>query len=146
MFRKKELPPSTDAKLKHLEFIQAAISRMATNSFLFKGWAITVAAGLSAYAAVASRRALLILVIGTTVLFWGLDGYYLWLERCFRVLHRQVAALRPGSVDFNMEPPKPNRVRRLIDWLRACFAPHLVVFYGIIVVVDLIGIKFITGK
>jgi hypothetical protein len=33
-----------DAKLKHLEFIQAVISRMSTSSFIFKGWAITIAA------------------------------------------------------------------------------------------------------
>jgi transposase len=33
-----------EAKLKHLEFIQTVITRLATNSFLFKGWAITIAA------------------------------------------------------------------------------------------------------
>jgi hypothetical protein len=42
-----------ESKLKHLEFIQAAISRMAANSSLFKGWAVTIAAALSAFAAVA---------------------------------------------------------------------------------------------
>ena len=40
-----------EAKLKHLEFIQAAIARMATNSFLFKGWAMTIAVGIAAFAA-----------------------------------------------------------------------------------------------
>ena len=49
-----------EAKLQHLQFIQAVIARMATNSFLFKGWAITIAAGLSAFAAVESRTALLV--------------------------------------------------------------------------------------
>ena len=80
-----------EAKLKHLEFIQAAISRMATNSFLFKGWAITIAAGLSAFAAVDSKTALLFIALASTVMFWGLDGYYLWLERGFVMLHTQVA-------------------------------------------------------
>ena len=81
-----------EAKLKHLEFIQAAIARMATNSFLFKAWAITIAAGLSAYAAADSRIAVLTVALVTTVLFWGLDGYYLWLEQGFRDLHSVVAA------------------------------------------------------
>ena len=83
-----------DAKPKHLEFIQAVIARIATNSFLFKGWAITIAAGLAAFAAVDSRTALLVLTLASTVMFWGLDGYYLWLERCFIELHNKVAPRR----------------------------------------------------
>lgn len=50
-----------EAKLKHLEFIQAAIGRMASNSFLFKGWTITIAAGLSAFGAADTKKALLTL-------------------------------------------------------------------------------------
>ena len=30
-----------DNKIKHLEMIEAIIERMANNSFLLKGWAIT---------------------------------------------------------------------------------------------------------
>ena len=81
-----------EAKLKHLEFIQAAIARMATNSFLFKGWAITIAAGLAAFAAVNTEAALLSIALVVTAMFWSLDGYYLWLERGFVVLHNEVAA------------------------------------------------------
>jgi hypothetical protein len=68
-----------EAKLKHLEFIQTAIARMATNSFLFKGWTITIAAGLSAFATVETEKAPLVIALVSTVLFWGLDGYHLWL-------------------------------------------------------------------
>jgi hypothetical protein len=58
-----------EAKLKHLEFIQSVIARMATNSFLFKGWAITIAAGLGAFAAVETRTALFVLAFVSTLLF-----------------------------------------------------------------------------
>ena len=68
-----------EAKLKHLDFIQAAIGRMATNSFLFKGWAITIAAALGGFAATNEERSLLLIALLSTMLFWGLDGYYLWL-------------------------------------------------------------------
>jgi hypothetical protein len=33
-----------EAKLKHLEFIQRVIDRMASSFFQFKGWTVTVAA------------------------------------------------------------------------------------------------------
>jgi hypothetical protein len=136
--------PSLDAKLKHLEFIQAVISRMATNSFLFKGWAITIAAGLAAFAAVESRTALLVLALASTVMFWGLDGYYLWLERCFIKLHNEVAAKGPSEIDFAMAPDKTAALRR---WFVTCVRrPHLWLFYGVIIVVDAIGIFLIRSK
>ena len=95
-----------EAKLKHLEFIQAAISRMATNSFLFKGWAITIAAALSAFGAVETKAALLTIALVSTTMFWALDGYYLWLERGFVNLHKQVAATSEADIDFCMKIDK----------------------------------------
>ena len=91
-----------EAKLKHLEFIQSAISRMSTNSFLFKGWSITIAATLAGFGAVESRKALLAIGAITTLLFWALDGYYLWLERGFVQLHAKVAAKKETDIDFAM--------------------------------------------
>ena len=132
-----------EAKLQHLQFIQAVISRMATNSFLFKGWAITIAAGLSAFAAVESRTALLVLVLVSTVLFWGLDGYYLWLERCFISLHEKVAAQTEAQIDFSMRPDKANALSR---WFKTCLRPHLWFFYGSIILIDVAGIFLIRSK
>lgn len=37
--------------LKHLEFIQYIINRMAKNSFLLKGWTVTIVAAFFALAA-----------------------------------------------------------------------------------------------
>src|SRR5450759_86954 len=129
-----------EAKLQHLQFIQAAIARMATNSFLFKGWSITIASGLAAFAAVESRTALLVLVLVSTALFWGLDGYYLWLERCFIKLYEKVAARPEGEIDFSMTPDKTDAARQ---WLKTCWRPHLWLFYGVIIVIDVVGILLI---
>lgn len=126
-----------EAKLKHLDFIQTAIGRMATNSFLFKGWAITIATGLSAFGAADTKVALLGIAIITTALFWGLDAYYLWLERGFIALHNSVAAKDEDQIDFSMTIDKSNAARR---WLRTCWRPHLWAFYGVIIVVEVIGI------
>lgn len=126
-----------ERKLKHLEFIQAAISRMATNSFLFKGWAVTIAAALSAFAAVESRVALLAIAIIATTMFWLMDAYYLWLERGFVDLHKQVAAKSETEIDFSMMINKTNALGR---WLKTCLRPHLLAFYGAIILVDVIGV------
>ena len=129
-----------EAKLKHLEFIQAAISRMSTSSFLFKGWAITIAAALSAFGAIETRRVLLAVALFTTVLFWGLDGYYLWLERGFISLFQEVAAKDPTQVDFSMRIDKSHGFRR---WLKTCLRHHLCAFYCTIIAVDGLAIVFI---
>lgn len=130
------------AKFKHLDYIQTAIGRMATSSFLFKGWAITIATGLSAFGAADTKVALLAIAIITTLLFWGLDGYYLWLERGFIALYNKVAATDEGHIDFSMAIDKSHGVRR---WLETCWRPHLWVFYGVIIVVEAIGIAVLKG-
>ena len=132
-----------EAKLKHLEFIQAAIGRMATNSFLIKGCAITIATALTAYAAVDSKAALLTIALISTLIFWGLDGYYLWLERGFVQLHKEVAAKNEDAIDFAMAVDKTQATRR---WLKTCMRPHLWLFYGTIIAIDVVGIFVIKGK
>src|SRR5260370_36148086 len=92
-----------EAKLKHLDYIQAAINRMATNSFLFKGWAITIAAGLSAFGAVDTKSALLIIALISTIMFWGLDGYYLWLEPGFVKIHTKVGLKKESEIELSMK-------------------------------------------
>jgi hypothetical protein len=37
-------------RLKHMEFIQAVVGRLASNSFFVKGWAITVAGAFIGFA------------------------------------------------------------------------------------------------
>ena len=132
-----------EAKLKHLDYIQAAISRMATNSFLFKGWAITLAAALAAFAAVDTKVALLTIALVSTVMFWGLDGYYLWLERGFVKLHNEVVAKDEADIDFSMKIDKTDAALR---WFKTCWRYHLCFFYGTIMVIDVIGIFVIKGS
>ena len=132
-----------EAKLKHLEFIQTAISRMSTNSFLFKGWAITIAAGLSGFGAANTKAALLTIALVSTVLFWGLDGYYLWLEHGFVELHKAVAAKAETAIDFSMKIDKTRAAR---NWFKTCWRPHLLLFYGSIIAVDVVGILVIRSK
>jgi hypothetical protein len=132
-----------DAKLKHLEFLQGVISRMATNSFLFKGWAITIAAGISAFAAADTKAGALVIALASTLMFWALDGYYLWLERCFIALYTKVAAAKDDAIDFSMTIDKSHGARK---WFKTCFRPHLVLFYGSILVIEVVGILVIRSK
>jgi hypothetical protein len=89
-------------KRKHLEFLQLAIIRMATNSFLLKGWSVTLAAALFALSARNAQPSFVIVAYLPVVVFWALDGYFLSQERLFRALYDDVRAREEDQVDYSM--------------------------------------------
>lgn len=93
-----------DTVLKHLEFIQANIDRMARNSFLLKAWSVTLVAAIIALAVRDPSVYFILIAFFPALMFWGLDGFYLCQERLFRQLHKDVVA---GKVEaFHMDPSK----------------------------------------
>lgn len=113
---------------KHLEFIQNIITRMNSNSFLIKGWSVTLISALFALAAKdVNLRYVLIsyLVIPT---FWLLDGFFIATERQYRDLYDKIR--KSPKTDFTMD------VREFIKgnrtWLCSIFSKTLIPFYGIL--------------
>ena len=77
-----------DKQIRHLEFIQAVIPRLANNSFLMKGWALTVAGLIFGFAVdQGSWRIAAAALLPVAGLFWGLDAYFLRQERLSRKLY-----------------------------------------------------------
>ena len=76
-------------KNKHLEFIQLVITRMNVNSFLLKGWSVTLVAALFAFAAKDTNIQYVLITYVSTPIFWFLDGYYLSQERQYRGLFNE---------------------------------------------------------
>ena len=81
---------SQESKLKRLEFIQAIISRMANNSFLLRGWVVTLVVALFALEKSSSNGRFLFIANYPILIFWLLDGYFLSQERLFRALYDTV--------------------------------------------------------
>jgi hypothetical protein len=67
----------SDARIKHLEFVQAVIARQASNSFLLKGWALTVAAAFFGFVATQLHWEVALVALLPVIVFWFLDAYYL---------------------------------------------------------------------
>ncbi|MCI3203857.1 hypothetical protein DBA20_02635 [Pandoraea capi] len=115
-------------KHKHLEFIQASISRMSGNLFLLKGWSITLIAGLFALAAKDTNKSYIVIAYFPLFIFWMLDGYFLSRERRFRALYEDVRTRDEASIDFSMDT-EPYRSGRRNSWLSAIFSRTLIVYY-----------------
>ncbi len=132
-----------EAKLKHLEMIQAVITRMAHNSFLLKGWSVTISAAVLALLTGKPGSGWVVIALVPTLFFWGLDGYFLRQERLFRELYDHVRELEKDDVDFSMDTrPYKDEVAGLCGvifskTLRAFYPPMVVViilvaFYAVV--------------
>lgn len=136
-----------DARTKHLELIQGVISRLATNSFLIKGWALT-SAGVFAGFTVETGNALLGAVsVLLTIAFWGLDTSFLRSERLFRALFDRVRIGDKNYPPFYMSATSPGFVavarRNDKSWGRVVRRPTLSVFYGSIAVATLLVVLIV---
>lgn len=115
-------------KHKHLEFIQNAINRMAGNSFLLKGWTVTLVSAIFALAQKDANRAYLLVPILPGLIFWFLDGYFLRQERLYRKLYDHVRLLDEDQIDFSMNTlPFQASVD---DVIRVALSKTLFAFYG----------------
>ena len=118
-----------DRKIKHLEFIQGVINRLASDSFRMKGWCVVLVAALFILLAREGHVEFVAAALIPVIAFWGLDGYFLWQERLYRALYDHVRALEEDKIDFSMNVSllKTSPVR---DWLGATFSRTLLAFYS----------------
>ena len=90
-------------KYKHMDYVQSAISRMASNSFYLKGWNITIIAAIVALSFKESDWRIYACALVLNVVFWFLDAYYLKQEKLFRELYNKVSQISDDNlIDFSM--------------------------------------------
>lgn len=91
-----------DGKKEYLQMLQEPICRMSTISAIFKGFAATIVAGISAISYSTTNVWILGLSFLPVLAFAVLDIYYLKSERKFRFLFDQVR-LDQHAIDFSMK-------------------------------------------
>ncbi len=124
---------STEKVVKHLEMTQGVINRLGSNSFLLKGWSMTII--VSAVVLMARydiQHPCLILSLIIPILgFWILDGYFLWQERLFRKIYDEVRC--QSDTDFKMDAMK-HKNKPKCSWVSSIFSVTLFIFYLVEVV------------
>lgn len=116
--------------VKHLEMTQGVINRLGSNSFLLKGWSMTIiAAAMVLVARVELDKPYIVLVFILPILgFWILDGYFLRQERLFRQVYNEIR--QEKNTKFEMNPMK-HRHKPKCSWPSAIFSETLRIFYPI---------------
>lgn len=120
-------------KRKHLEFIHGVINRMARCSFLVKGWCITLVSALIALSVKEDKASLLIVTSIPIIIFWILDGFFLYQERLYRSLYNEVRNKKEEQIDFSMNATSFEKGRN--TWVCSMFSKTLNILY-----VTLIGL------
>ena len=117
-----------DNKLVHLQMLQSVVTRMAGNSFLLKGWSVTLASALFALAADKANVYFVYLAYFPVVMFWVLDGYFLRQERLFRKLYDRVRGAPDNAIDYSMDTTAVSS--EVQTWFGTCFSTTLIIFHG----------------
>ena len=128
---------------KEIDLIQGVINRMANNSFLLKGWTITIIVAVLAL----TKDTLvtndvtyfsLILLI-PLVVFWYLDAFFLHKERCYIKLYDWVIENRLKTEEFQYNLNYRRFEKKVDSILKIMWSDTLLTFYGITALI-LIGI------
>jgi len=126
---------------KHLEMIQAVVARLAGNSFLVRGWALTVSAAFFGFAITQDDARLALVGLLPITLFFALDAYFLQGERLFRVLYEEVrrgeSDIKPFFLNATSEEfrKKMTAEGKDVSWHATTWRPMLLVFYvGLILI------------
>lgn len=131
--------PSDTERLKHLDFIQALITRMSHSSVQAKSWLLPVVVAAYGYALTQRSGSVALLGIAAVFLFGYMDASYLRQERAYRRLYNAVVEDTKGKLLFSLDPhdadksipdadgdPAPSKKDKSDDeksyWMKTCEA------------------------
>ncbi len=128
--------------LKEVDIIQDIIKRMAFNSFMIKGWTVTLVA--IALLLKGTKYQVFIAYIPLLV-FWFLDAYFLWQERLYRRLYHWVITHRLDTDEYLFDMNAYRFKEDEQSPLRIMFSITLGWFYGCLLLLTLAYTLFLTG-
>ncbi|MFF8986846.1 hypothetical protein ACF08E_26180 [Streptomyces globisporus] len=145
-----------DERVSHLEFLQHTIARLGTNSFLIKGWSMTLSGALVAVSSSRPTWTVVAAALMVTMGFWLLDSFYLGQERLFRSLYERASAptedltsdAAPGPATpapvplFTMDA---ERYGTPVTWRAVALSRTMLLFHGLLALIDLLVAASLVG-
>jgi len=116
---------------KEIDIIQNIIKRMASNSFLIKGWTLSL---IVITMLLKGNQPKVIIAFIPLFIFWGLDAYFLRIERRYRELFNWVIDNRMSSIEniFKMDYKRFNC--EVKSYIETVYSTTLFWFYGSITI------------
>lgn len=132
---------------KEIDLIQSCITRMAQNSFMIKGWFVSIYAVILALLPEKINLFLLCTaLVAVNLIFWYLDGFFLRTEKVYRKIYDWVLEVRPQNnreLMYQLNPSKFNGKIEEVESVReVMWSKTLRWFYliplGIVVIVFIV--------
>ena len=132
--------------LKEIDIIQDIIKRMAFNSFMIKGWAITLVVVTLLLKGTEKHQVWIAFI--PLVVFWFLDAYFLRQERMYRKLYKWVINNRLKTEEYLFDMNTRRFEKEVQSIPRIMFSITLGWFYGpmaILVIIYALMLLIIKG-
>ncbi len=131
---------------KHLEFIQDVVERHARNSFVLKGWSVTLIAAVFLLAVRGAEPALAMAAgLLPSLTFWALDAYYLRQERMFRALYNHVRKAELNPADRFTLDARPF-AGEVASWFCTLRATPVLCFHAAVLLVVVVALAFFSSR
>jgi len=122
--------------LKEVDIIQDIIKRMAFNSFMIKGWAITLVVVVALLLKGTEYQVWIAFI--PLLVFWFLDAYFLWQERMYRKLYEWVVNNRMKTDEYLFDMNAYRFKDEVQSRFKIMFSITLGWFYGSIAILIVI--------
>lgn len=136
MENKENLKEYKEYMLKEIDIIQDIIKRMAFNSFMIKGWAITLVVVTLLLKGTEKYQVWIAFI--PLIVFWFLDAYFLWQERMYRKLYEWVINNRLKTEEYLFDMNAYRFKDKVQSRVRIMFSITLGWFYGSIAILVII--------
>ena len=129
---------------KEIDLIQNCITRMANNSFLLKGWLVSIIAVIIALSPEDYNKMMVLFTVTmVTLSFWYLDAFFLRTEKMYRKMYTWVLEERKNGSRELQYDLNPHRFSSEVECIwKVIFSKTLRAFYGIVLVVIIIVFFF----
>lgn len=129
----------TEILHKEIDLIQSVITRMASNSFLLKGWLISLIAVILVLSKdnliVSNLTYLSIILCLPVIVFWYLDAFFLHKEKCYRKLYEWVIQNRENTDEHLYSLNYKRFEKNVPSIFRIMFSKTLFPFYGLTLII-----------
>jgi len=130
--------------LKEIDIIQDIINRMAFNSFIIKGWTITLVVVSLLLKGIEKYQVWIAFI--PLIVFWVLDAYFLWQERMYRKLYEWVINNRLKTEEYLFDMNAYRFKNKVQSIPRIMFSLTLGWFYGSIALLIIIYALILLSK
>lgn len=129
-----------DINVKHLDMIQSVVSRLSSIQTTMKGWAITLMTG---YITLTADKNIplfisIITILCVSLLFYLLDGAYLYKEKRFRDLYNEIRINPEKESNFSMDTSSFNLSDKIKTYIKTLFSTFLLLFYSSLTIIFIV--------